>query len=189
MAEKQKTHEGELLMFNTEAMLDIEDIVNFVIIQDEMINDSITKSNLVSIIVFLQAACLIEFEKPLINMEILQGNTGPFIPVVNNHFQSPTIRKEHQLMAKVTVDKDSDGKIIQGSIKIDPPSDVTPLTSDENKFIVMSLWKLLKHRELLKEILMNQPIYNIPGKTQPKAYDNIELYNYFITHTNAMLWM
>lgn len=176
-------------MFNTEAMLDIEDIVNFVILKDQIRNDSITKSNLVSIIVFLQAACLIEFEKPLINTKILQGNTGPFIPVVNQHFQSPIVKKKHQLMAKATVEKDSDGKMIPGSIKIDPPSDVTPLTSDENKFIVMSLWRLLKYRELLKEILMNQPIYNIPGKKQPQAYDNIKLYNYFITHTNSMLWL
>lgn len=176
-------------MLNTEPMLDIEDIVNFIIIQDEMINDSITKSNLVSIIVFLQAACLIEFEKPLINTEILKGNTGPFIPVVNQHFQSPIIKKEHQLMVKAYVDKDSDGKIIPESIRIDPPSDVIPLTSNENKFIGMSLWNLLKHKKLLKEILMNQPIYKKPGKNQPLAYDNIELYNYFITHTNAMLWL
>lgn len=92
-------------MLNTEPMLDIDDIVNFVIIMDRIRNDSITKSNLVSIIVFLQAACLIEFEKPLINTEILQGNTGPFIPVVNHHFQSSIIKKEHQLMAKTTVEK------------------------------------------------------------------------------------
>lgn len=176
-------------MLNTEPMIDIEYIVNFVIRQDQIRNDSITKSTLVSIIVFLQAACLIEFEKPLINTEILQGNTGPFIPAVNQHFQSPIIKKEHQLMVKTTVEKDSDGKIIQGSIKIDPPSDVSPLTSDESKFIVTSLWYLLKHRELLKEILMNQPIYNIPGKKKPQAYDNIDLYNYFITHTNNMLWL
>lgn len=176
-------------MLNTEPMLDIEDIVNFVIRTDQIKNDSITKSTLVSIIVFLQAACLIEFEKPLINTKIIQGNTGPFIPVVNQHFQSPIITKEHQLMAKITAETDSDGKIIQESIKIDPPSDMMPLTSHENQFIVWSLMNLLKHRVLLKEILMNQPIYNIHGKKNPQAYDNIKLYNYFITHTNSMLWM
>lgn len=176
-------------MFNTEAMLDIDDIVNFVIIMDRIRNDSITKSNLVSIIVFLQAACLIEFEKPLINTEILQGNTGPFIPTVNHHFQSPIIKKEHQLMVKTTVEKNSDGKIIPGSIKIDSPSDVSTLTSDESQFIIRSLTNILDHRELLKDILMNQPIYSIPGKKNPQAYDNINLYNYFITHTNNILWL
>ena len=176
-------------MLNTEPMLDIEDIVNFVIRTDQIKNDNITKSTLVSIIVFLQAACLIEFEKPLINTKIIQGNTGPFIPLVNHHFQSPIIKKEHQLMAKITAETDSDGQIILESIKIDSPSKMTPLTSHESQFITWSLRNLLNHRELLKEILMNQPIYNLPGKKKTQAYNNIKLYNYFITHTNSMLWM
>lgn len=189
MGEKERTYKGELLMFNTEPMLDLEDIVNFIIRIDQIKHDSITKSNLISAIVFLQAACLIEFEKPLITTEILQGNTGPFIPLVNQHFKSPIIKKEHQLIAKATVEKDPDGKIIQGSIKINPPSNVIPLTKDENRFIIMSLSNLLEHRKLLKDILMNQPIYIKPGKNKPQAYDSIKLYNYFITHTNNMLWL
>lgn len=182
-------------MFNTNPMAETEAVINLIVKVSWFSPDNTitTRSTIGSVMVFLQAAWLTKYKKPLFKDEIIQGNLYPSMPILDQHFPNPIIKEnKEQLIQPIIFEKDSDGKIIPASIKKLPPFDIFKIQEfdeESSNFILHATQNILQNKAILNETLMNQTIYKKPDMYIRPAYDNQSLYDYFIKNPQDWLWV
>lgn len=182
-------------MLNTEPMADTEAVINLIVRVSWISPDKpiTTRATIGCVMVFLQAAWLTKYKKPLFKDEIIQGNLYPSMPLLDQHFPNPIIKEnKEQLIQQILFEKDSDGKIISKSIKKLPPFEIgqnQEFDDESSKFLFQSTFNLLKNKEILNETLMNQTIYKKPDMYIRPAYNNQSLYDYFMENPQDWLWV
>lgn len=182
-------------MLNTEPMADTDAVINFIVRMSWISPDEpiTTRGTIGCVMVFLQAAWLTKYKKPLFKDEIIQGNLYPTMPILDQHFPNPIIKEnKEQLIKQILFEKDSDGKIISKSIKKLPPLEIVQIQEfdDESyKFIFHATSNLLENKAILNDTLMNQTIYKKPDMYIRPAYNNQSLYDYFMDNPQDWLWI
>lgn len=182
-------------MINNKPRAETEAVINLIVNASHLSPDEpiTTRGTIGCVMVFLQAAWLTKYKKPLFKDEIIQGNLYPSMPVLDQHFTNPIIKEnKEQHIHQILFEKDSDGKIIPKSIKKLKPFvilDNQEFDDESCYFIVNAARNLLENKAILNDTLMNQTIYKKPDTYIRPAYDNQALYDYFMKNPQDWLWV